>query len=203
MAGFPPQFGLRQTTAPAAEPVLLAEAKTELGITHTADDSKITAYLTTARMWCEEYTKRQFITARWSMFLPDFPRCGDQSIWLPRPPFSFEATAYCSVSYYDTAGAFQTLTVGDEDFRVDHGHEPVIVMPNLYEVWPGVKPSAGYTQAVEISWEAGYGTAGTSVPRPIRQAILLMVRKLLDSPTDEGLVTAIKMMLDPYRIVVM
>ncbi len=92
-----------ELTAPAAAPVTLAEAKTHLRITGTADDTDITAFITAATNHAQMFSGRQCVTARYALKLDEFPT-GSEPIRLPKPPLQFVA----DVQYVDVNGTTQT-----------------------------------------------------------------------------------------------
>lgn len=92
-----------ELTAPAADPVTLAEAKKHLNITGTADDTVITAYIAAETKHAQMFTGRQCVTARYALKLDEFP-AGGEPIRLPKPPLQFVA----DVQYVDPNGTTQT-----------------------------------------------------------------------------------------------
>jgi len=62
-------MGLKQTVAPALEPVSLTEAKLHLRIDTTAEDVLISSLIKAARQYCENYQRRAYITQTWELWL--------------------------------------------------------------------------------------------------------------------------------------
>ena len=151
-------------TAPGIEPVTRDEAKLFAQETATAEDSLVDSLIIGARIYAEGYTNRQLVTATWYLYLDRFPRV----IQPPMPPL--QATGF-SIKYTDTAGAEQTLDSGE--YQVDVKSEPGRIAPAYSKVWPSVRTQT--LNVVTVEFQAGYGTAASDVPFPIRQAIMLLV----------------------------
>ena len=77
---------LKLITAPAAEPVLLADAKLHLRVDHIADDDLITSLITAAREAAEHLTGRALITQTWERVLGAFPSSAPTRPALPGTP---------------------------------------------------------------------------------------------------------------------
>ena len=75
---------LTRETAPALEPVTLAEAKAHLRVDISDDDDLITAIIKAAREYCEEYLDRTLVHTQWTMRMDAFP----WEFKLPRPPMA-------------------------------------------------------------------------------------------------------------------
>lgn len=164
------RYGLSQSAGPAAEPVTLAEARLHLRVPegYTAEDDYIEDILIpAARQYCENVTSRQFITATWVMKMDEFP----QVIWLPRPP----AIAVTSITYIDTAGDSQTVTA--TKYTLDTYATKARITEAYGEVWPSTQTVAN---AVTVTWTAGYGAAATSVPAPLKAAILMVMADMYE-----------------------
>ena len=69
-------------TGPSEEPITLAEAKLHLRVEHNADDSLITALISTARQAAESRTHRALISRQFRLTLENW----QDSIELPNPP---------------------------------------------------------------------------------------------------------------------
>ena len=179
---------VRSELAGGVEPVTLAEAKLHLRIDSDADDDLITALITTARKWCEDYTDRTFVESQYTMMLDSFYGAvgspvqfglkadgnnieGRQGtvpqldIELPRPPASlnFDGTpAPLAIRYKPDAGSSLT-TLSTSLYRVDYDATPGVARPLYGGTWPSHLVDQN---AVEIKWAAGpssYWTANTGV----------------------------------------
>lgn len=156
-------LGLRQTTAPTAEPVSLAEAKARLRVSGSDEDGDLLALIAEAVRTCEGECGRQFCTATYTLKLDDFPRGAGQEIRLPRPP----AQSVTSVKYYAPDGTLTTMDAADYIAAV--GSDPGRVVPAVGGCWPATQDRP---EAVEVVYVAGYG-GPPSVPRQAKAAILL------------------------------
>ena len=117
------------TTAPAVEPISLAEAKAHLRIDASDEDALLTALITAARMFVEGTLGVALITQGWSYFLDFWPSAG--CITLPILP----AQAVSAVKVHDGVGGVVTLDAAS--YTVDALSEPAgSATPWL---WPIVK----------------------------------------------------------------
>jgi len=155
------------TTAATEEPVTLDEAKAHLRIDHDDEDDHIAALITAARQWAEMYTRRQFISATYTLYLDWFPG----EIVVPRPPL----ISVTSISYLDTAGASQTLATSV--YAVDAVALPGRIRLKFNESWPGTRT---IENAVTVVYIAGYGAA-TAVPETAKAALKLLVAHLYEN----------------------
>lgn len=154
------------TTPPAAEPLTADEVKARLGVGDELADAVVNAFVTAARQTIDGWSGwlgRALITQQWTMVLP----CFERRIRIPLPPLQ----AIDSVKYVDLDGEEQT--VDDAVWRIVQGGGCIALHDG--QNWPAhrVQPDA-----VRITFTAGYGDAGSSVPEPIRTAIVLMVSNL-------------------------
>lgn len=85
-----------------------------------------------------------------------------------------------AVEYVDADGASQTLD--PSLYRFDAGRGSLFVAPG--ETWPTVQ--SGDNLAVQVTFTAGYGVAGSTIPRLFKQAILLCIGKWFYDPAQEG-----------------
>ncbi len=158
---------LTRQTAPTVEPVTLAEAKAHLRVDTATDDSYIATLITAAREWVEEYLDRALVHQQYVMRLDSFP----YEFELPRPPMATSGTATAVVVTY-TLGDDSTATLSSTQYRVDRNATPGVVRQLRAGTWPG---NLDDQNAVTVTWWAGYGASGTSVPAAIRHAILMLV----------------------------
>lgn len=184
---------LRLVTAPATEPVTLAEAKGHLRYEDSADDSYITALVSAARQHAEELCWRGFITQTWELVLPCFPDC--RSIELPKG----DVSAVTWLKYFDDAGVERTL---DASSYALESQPPARLHLTPDESWPSTQRR---WDAVTVRYVAGWANAG-AVPVPIKQALLLLIAQMYEFRTDDlaGSLTpqslATEALLAPYRL---
>ena len=156
------------TTEPSVEPITLDEAKLNLRVECTADDTLITALIVAARRWCEDFENRAYITqtiTAKTFWLFD-------QIILPRPLLQ----SVTSIVYVDQAGDDQTLS--DTLYDVDTFREPGQVTRAFNATYPTVR---GDVNGVTIVYVAGYGVASTDVPQETIQAIHLLIGHLYEN----------------------
>ncbi len=172
-------MAIRLITPPAVEPITLVEAKSHLRVDHSDDDILISAMISAARTYCEQWTARAFITQTWELVLDDFPI---NEILIPLPPLQ----SIDSIKYDDTGGVEQT--VGTLDYSIDTVNQPGWVVPVTTgwptNVWDGIN-------SVRIRYVAGYDPGTNSpidlaanVPASLKAAIFLYLGQLYDQRED-------------------
>ncbi|MDE2618894.1 MAG: head-tail connector protein [Sphingomonadales bacterium] len=187
---FPPLLNaprLVVATAPAEEPVTLAEIKAHLHIDSDADDAVLTGLLAAARGVLEEITSRSFVQTKWTAYLDHWPRVGtymsaahSREIELPKAPLlAVAGTAVESVKYLDKNGTEQTLAPANYN-----------VAAGLSANWFGrlrLNPDASiptlghFPGALRVTFYAGYGAAA-AVPEEIKVLIKLLAANLHNNP---------------------
>lgn len=164
---------LRRTEDPTVEPVTLDQAKIQcrIDLEETAEDDYITALITVAREWTEEWTKRSLVEQTWLAGYTCWP-C-DGIFQLARP---FTMTVE-SIKYRDVDDAEQTINVAN-------------YVEELNSVPGEVKLKCAYSRPtlsrdriypIQIEFTAGYGDTAADVPLKISQAILIMVHHWYDN----------------------
>jgi uncharacterized phiE125 gp8 family phage protein len=179
-------------TAPATEPVTVAEAKAHLRVDSADDDALITALIVAARQGAEHITGRALMPQTWELALDGFK----DVIGLQKAPL----TSITSIKYLDTAGALQTMSASD--YLLDSHSEPARVMPAYGTSWPSTRDQAN---AVLIRFIAGYADAAT-VPQEIKQWMLLRIGMLYEN--RESVATGVTLtelpfvdrLLDAYKV---
>ena len=161
-------MALTIVTDPAIEPLTLEQIESHLRLSETstgAEDGLLQIFLTAARRYCELVQSQAYIEQTWQLILDDFPS-GDY-ITIPRPPLM----SVTHVKSCGTGGTATTMTAGR--YYVDTDSEPGRVHLEYGESWPStiLRPAAG----VEVQFVAGFGSAASSVPAEVKQAIKLVV----------------------------
>ena len=179
-------------TAPAVEPLSLAEAKAYLRVEHTADDDVIAALIAAARIHIEAQTRRALITQGWRISADTWPVDGRLAV-RPAPLRTLTAARV-----YDADGDAQAVDL--QAFVLDAGHSAIAFAP-----W--ALPAPGRLAAgIELDVVCGYGDAAADVPEPLRQAIRLLVahwsenRGLAAVGTVSVLPTTVAALIAPYRL---
>jgi len=188
-----------QTAAPSAEPVALSEAKDHLRVDASAEDSLIEGLIAAARQWVEEYTRRALITQTLEASLDRFPHSEAEPILLPKAPLQ----SVGSISYLDLSGTSQTWAASN--YQVDKVSEPARILPVEAEDYPSEQDDTLNT--VTITFDAGYGDAGSDVPDAIRHAIKLLIGELYERreyAVPGTIITeapfGVQALLNPYRV---
>ncbi len=184
---------------PPAEPVVsLAEIKRHVRATEFDDDDDYLQALVVAATGLVDgphgWLGRALVAQTWAYVLDKFPT--DRRIYLPLAP----TTSITSVAYTDTDGnstpftAFEALGLNST--------ERAYLTPEYGESWPTAQDVEG---AVTVTFVAGYGAA-SSVPKGIKQAIMLMVGHWYENREDVGdsklapMPMASEALLMPYRV---
>ena len=192
---------LTRQTAPAVEPVTLAEAKAHLRVDTSDDDTYIGTLITAAREWCEQYLDRTLVHTQWVMRFDRFPDSGIEPVELPRPPMVVSGTA-TAVTVTFTQEAGPTSTYSTAEYRVDRNATPGAILPIYGSTWT---PHRQDDNAISVTWWAGYGATGSSVPAAIRHAMLMLIgtwyerRASADNAGGSEVPFGVKSLLDSQR----
>lgn len=157
---------LRRITEPTVEPVSLSEAKSHLRVDSDfdQDDQYILSLISAARHHVETVCDRTLIRSQWQMKIDAFP---GWDIELPRPPI---ATGSIVVTYVPSDRIYQPVSF--TNFREDRDSTPPAIRPQWNGYWPTCR---GAENDVTITYWAGYGESGKSVPTPARHAALMLI----------------------------
>lgn len=185
------KFVLERVTEPEIEPVTLAEAKRHLGEFEdvTTRDDDVTALITAAREWVEDYTGRALIDQQWRLTFgdaatvdavttPTVPNMATEAlgteIYLRKSP------ALSIVSFVSVAADGTTTAVDADDYelREADGKWPRIVALN----------GAAWTSGVyRLVFRAGYADRDVSpaegaevVPERFKMAMKLWIEAMYD-----------------------
>jgi uncharacterized phiE125 gp8 family phage protein len=188
-------MALIMTSAPAIEPVTLADAKAHLRVDGTAEDAFISSLIITARLQVEAALGLALIQQGWSWRLDRWPASG--AVELPLRPVA----------------AVQSVRVQNSDLSytvvaaANYLADGLALPPRLVPTGAGLPPPGVAALGCEIQFTAGFGPLAADVPAPLRAAILLLIAHghenrepaadgALPSPSPEG----VNALLNPYRI---
>lgn len=154
-------MSFRMISAPASEPVTLAELKAHLNIAATDEDELLAMLIVVARATVERLTGRLLMTQSWRVTLDAVPASG--LVTLPIGPVQ----TVTELTVHDGAGGSQ-LWPGSA-YVLDLAGEPARL---LFE---GGVPIPGQRIAgIDIDVVAGYGATAASVPPELVQAVKLL-----------------------------
>jgi len=156
-----------ETYSDTTRVVTLSEAKDQMRITGTDEDTLINRLIDAATSYAEELLHRKLLTQTCIDYLDAFPT-------VIRPEWS-PLVGITSIQYIDTDGATQTWSSAEYD--VDTDTVPGRVQPAYGEDYPDIRDDMN---AVTVTYTAGYGTAASDVPQEIRHWILLAVAHLYE-----------------------
>ena len=179
-------MSLRVITAPAAEPVSVATAKSHLRIDLSDEDTLLESYIKAAREQAELLTRQAFITQTLEQTFKGWP--SDYVLRLWWPPLQ----SVISVKYYDSDNTEATWT----DYSVDTNSEPGAIHFNSF---PAVTLSE--SGGVVVRFAAGYGADGTSVPERFKQLILQLIGHWYENRESMAVPKEIREALKAERVV--
>ncbi len=189
-------------TAPAEEPVSLAEARAHLRIDddNTAFDTRIQVMIAAARQTAEHELGRKLIRQTWDFVLDAFPEDGE-SIRLPADLVKPHSIGH--IKYVDTSGSLQT--VNSSTYDLDRHNMPGYVFPVADAPWPS--DVADSANAVSVRVLCGEWEAAANVPAAIKHWILMQVGTMYEHSKDQVVGVAVASLpnrftdrlLDPYR----
>lgn len=161
-------------TAPADEPLTVAEAKAHLRVDSAADDALIQRLIGAARRKVEAEVGRALITQTLELTLDTWPG-GGAPVVIPQPPVS----SVTSVKYVDPAGVLQTWS--SAQYQVNLARAPAHLRPAYGYCWPTIRCQMA---AIQVRYVAGYGAASADVPEDIRAAMLMIIGHLYEHRED-------------------
>jgi uncharacterized phiE125 gp8 family phage protein len=181
-------------TEPGEEPVCLDEARLHLRVDPGDEDPLISSLITAARQMCEGELGRTLITTTWEMATDQF----DPALRLDWP----RVIDVESLTYVDDTGVVRTLD--PQDYRLDAANDAAAawLVPARGKSWPMVCPDVN---AVRVRYRAGYGDTADTVPKAIRQWILLHVAAMYEqreavAAKDMKAVSFLAGLIEQYRV---
>lgn len=172
-------------TGPTLEPVSLSEMKARARVTDSASDGILAGYILEARQWVESVAGLLLMQQTVDAYYDSF---GDV-LELPKSPVQ----SITSVSYVDTAGTTQTLS-SSYYLLNQRDRVPAVELATGY-TWPTTQERSN---AITVRFVGGYGSTQSLVPEPVRGAVMLYARFLLDG--EESDYTAATRLLEPFRV---
>lgn len=200
-------------TAPAAEPLTLADAKEYLRIDTTADDNQITMMIKAARSMIENFIDRKLITQDWLIYWDRWPMQNANMWWdgtkdmaitelvsqqryldIPFGPIQ-SVTSFKTYDNDDTANT-EDLTKYVIDNKGPNGR----ISLRLGNVWPTtvLRPANG----IEVQVKVGYGDTSADVPNDILFAMKQLVAFMYENRgdvSDVKMPPMMEMLLNPYK----
>lgn len=182
-------------TAPAAEPVSLAELYLQCR-TDSSEDAMLTLCLKGARAACEAKTGRALINRTVEQSFAELTTDGLPLELLPLGSVTW-------VKYYDTTGTQQTLSASL--YELDTANGKAVIVPKPEAIWPETQSLAA---PVTVRYVAGYGATSANVPDDIRTWILMTAAFLYaqaEAFDTTGKTTEIPSrfvdgLIDPYKV---
>lgn len=176
----------------AVQAVSLEAARTSVRGSDCGDeDELISGLISAATQTASDRLQRALVPARYRLTLDGF----SDALELRMPPI----IGVESVRYIDPAGQWQEIDPAD--YLVDTVSEPGYVVPAPGRCWPATQDRIN---AVEVVYTAGY--AGSNIPAPVQQWILLAVGDMYQNPTRSAEKPVVPQqfadgLLDVYRII--
>ena len=150
---------LTRVSAPANEPLTLAETKLYLRVDGNSEDTIISDLMVAARMTAESWLKRSLIAQSWKLAYDDYV-C--EEVDLPMGPVN-SVTSVVVVNRDNTS-----QTISTSLYYLNAAKDTLIF------------DSATFGFCIEIIYAAGYGDAA-SVPRPIKHGMLEHIASMYDN----------------------
>jgi len=173
-----------RSIAPTVEPVSISEAKLQLRVDFSADDSLITSLITTARQAAELYCERAFNDQTWELFFDFLGNVRETPWWdgvqegavnsffpnqitIPKPPLQI----IVQITSFDDDDVETVFDAANYQVSTYKGDDPPQGRVTLRRdaTWPTATRNA---DGLKIEFRAGYGPLASDVPKQIRTAIL-------------------------------
>lgn len=183
---------LKQTVAPVNTPISLAEAREELRLVHTDDDTLITSYIQEAVSRMDGYSGwlgKPMITQTWELTLPEFP--------VKRFLIDLEPVqSLSSISYYDVNNASQSFATSN--VRLEKTGQQTFIVLDENSSWPSIYDRA---DAVTFTLVCGYGDDGTDLPENLRGAVRHYVYCRYEGMDMSEITSRVRTFIGPVRAI--
>ena len=179
------QYRFQLVTAPTAEPISLTEAKAQMRIEHSDDDTLINRMIDVAIAYVDVRGAlgKAMITQTWGEWLAPNPSV----VYLSLGPVQ----SVSAIKYYDANNSLQTDTLSNYNVLGTAGR--TLVSPKSGFNWP---TAFQRDDAIKIEYVIGYGDAASDVPQTIRHALLMLVAHYYENRENELIGTISKTL--PY-----
>ena len=182
------------TTAPATEPITLAEVKAHGRIDTSADDLYITELIIAVRQMFETETHRAFMNQSWTLWYDAPPiRCGITGQWWDGVRegarvetvinhLDLRPTQLSSITQVNSYGTDNVATVfASTNYFLDKVSNPARLVLNQGSTWPtSLRPA----NALSVEVVSGYGANPSDVPAEIRHILKAAVLNWYSSRGD-------------------
>ena len=174
-----------------AVPLSLETTKAHLRVSGSDEDTLIQMYLDAALAIVEEHLWRKLQLCEVEEVF---------SLFKNRIDVSYPINSITSIKYFDESEVEQTLTIADYYEVYDNAKSK----NSIYKVGTLETPSVWLDKAfpVEVTYETGY--ADGTVPKPILNAMLLLVGEMYENREDHEYKTTIRkasqLAINPYRL---
>jgi uncharacterized phiE125 gp8 family phage protein len=155
---------IKVVTAPASEPISLAEAKLHCRVDVADDDTPITNLITAAREEVERLSGMALMTQTLELVLAGWPATDRTE--LPRPPLS----SITSVKYKDRDG--NETTWDSANYLAGADSVPGVLALAWDASWPS--DDLYPLEPIRVRYVAGFASAA-AVPQSLKQAMLLLI----------------------------
>lgn len=156
-----PDMSYHLVTAPAVEPLSLAEARDWLKIDGNQDDTVIAALIVSARLAIEAATGLMLISQRWSLRLDAWPHTGVLAL--------AHAPLQSVVALRVIGSGGQVTSLPPSWIGIAPARRPRLVLNSDLPATDRV------AHGIEVECQFGYGDAPSSVPQPLRLAMRMLV----------------------------
>jgi uncharacterized phiE125 gp8 family phage protein len=170
-------------TAPAVELLTVSEAKAHLRFTGSSKDAEITRMIKAFRTSIERYLHRALITQTWKVYYDcwhnemKIPFGNLQLVTGQSTPTVIEKRPL--IKYRDDAGTLTELTESTY-YWVVKSTDPACIVRKYDVTYPELQ--SGRPDAIEITFQCGYGSAATDVPEDIIHALKVMLTDYFEHP---------------------
>lgn len=151
---------VRLVTAPTAEPLTLAQAKTFLRIEHAADDEPVTRAIAAARVAAEQHLRLALLPQTWDFSIANTT---NMKLCLPIGP----AQSITSITLVTEAGASSTMAEANYRLSVDG-------FSVLFHSQPSI-------EKLTVRYVAGMASALADIPAMIIQGMLHHIVVILEN----------------------